>query len=207
MDYEKLKLLIEEAINNSDLIDWWVYFLIFIIVAIGSSLGSYFGSYLKRKAENVAIKEDIGKITSIMEEIRLIYTTQLETTKASLELSNQLKLTALDIRLQKHQEAYTHWLNLMRNLHHEKIGKFVIECEKWWTDNCLYLEPDARKSFKTASLLAVNFRELRDAKDKRQWFDTINEAGEKIVEAVGLLSLGDDETKSSEFDPSNPTDE
>jgi len=198
MDPEKLKALIEEAISNSDPFAWWFFILVILLSAIGAFLGSYF----RKKAENVATKEDIENITDKIEKVRSQYSEQLETVKASLQLSNQLKLAALDKRLEKHQEAYTLWLNLMWSLtDEEKIGPAVTNCQNWWNENCLYLGDDARRAFKTALLLAVNFRHLTnvDVKEKRKWFDSINIAGEKIVEGVNLPSLGEDESKNIEL--------
>lgn len=199
MDPEKLKTLIEEAISNSDPFAWWFYLLIILL----SAIGAFLGSYLRKKAENVATKEDIENITEKIEKVRSQYSEQLETVKASLQLSNQLKLAALDKRLQKHQEAYTLWLNLMWSLYdEEKIGPAVANCQNWWNENCLYLGEDSRGAFKTALLLAVHFRQLTnvDAKEKRKWFDSINDAGKKIIEGVNLPSLGEDEIKNIELD-------
>lgn len=199
MDPEKLKALIEEAISNSDPFAWWFFVLVILLSAIGAFLGSYF----RKKAENVATKEDVENITDKIEKVRSQYSEQLETVKASLQLSNQLKLAALDKRLQKHQEAYTLWLNLMWSLtDEEKIGPAVTNCQNWWNENCLYLGDDARGAFKTALLLAVNFRHLTnvDAKEKQKWFDSIHNAGVKIIEGVNLPSLGEDESKNIELD-------
>lgn len=84
MDPEKLKALIEEAISNSDPFAWWFYFLIILL----SAIGAFLGSYLRKKAENVATKEDIENITEKIEKIRSQYSEQLEAVKASLQLSN-----------------------------------------------------------------------------------------------------------------------
>ena len=198
MDYGQLKLIVEEAVNNATHFDWWLYPLILVIAAVGAFLGSY----LKKKAENVATKEDIEEITKKVEDIRTQYSEQLESHKASLQLSNQLKLAALDKRLQKHQEAYSLWRKLFFNLRkEEKIGPSIDECQKWWNENCLYLSDEARSAFHTAIFLAVDFRNIprTDSKEIKEWFNLIKAAAEKIVEAVNLPSLGEDEIK-----PINP---
>ena len=194
MDYSQIKMIVEEAIDKGIHFDWWVYLLFFVIVAFGA----FFGSYLKKKAENVATKEDIQEITKKIEDIRAYYSTQLESHKASLQLSNQLKLAALDKRLQKHQEAYSLWRKLLFNLRNEeKIGQSIDECQKWWDENCLYLGDEARSAFHTAIFLAVDFRNLprTEPKEIREWFNKIKMAGNKIIEAVNLPSLGEDEIK------------
>lgn len=103
MNYEQIKTIVEEVINNATIVNWWIYVLIIVF----SAIGGFLGAYLKKKAENIATKEDIKDITKKIEDIRSQYNKQLELHKASLQLSNQLKLAALDKRLEKHQEAFT----------------------------------------------------------------------------------------------------
>jgi len=70
-------------------------------------------------------------------------------------------LAALDKRLEKHQEAFTLWRNLLFCLRDEvKIGTAIDESEEWWKKNCLYLSDEARSAFHTALILAVDFRNL-----------------------------------------------
>ena len=191
MNYEQIKTIIEEAINNATIFDWRIYALIIVC----SAIGGFFGAYLKKKAENLATKEDIENITKKIEEIRSEYSKQLELHKASLQLSNQLKLAALDKRLDKHQEAFTLWRNLLFSLRDEdKIGTAIEEAQRWWDKHCLYLSDDARSAFHTAIFLAVDFRKLpRTDPNIKEWFQKINEAGKKIVEAVNLPPLNESE--------------
>ena len=194
MNYEQIKTIVEEAINNATMVDWWIYVLIIAF----SAIGGFLGAYLKKKAENLATKEDIEDITKKIEDIRSQYSKQLELHKASLQLSNQLKLAALDKRLEKHQEAFTLWRRLLFSLRDEdKIGSAIDESQKWWDKNCLYLSDEARSAFHTAVILAVDFRNLprTDPEMIREWFDKINEAGKKIVEAVNLPPLSEDKIK------------
>jgi hypothetical protein len=194
MDYGQLKLIVEEAVNNAINFHWWLYLLILLIAAAGAFLGSY----LKKKAEHLATKEDIEEITKKVEDIRTQYSEQLESHKASLQLSNQLKLAALDKRLQKHQEAYSLWRRLLFNLRNEeKIGQSIDECQRWWDENCLYLGDEARSAFHSAIFLAVDFRNIprTDSKEIQEWFRRIKAAGDRIIEAVNLPSLGEDEIK------------
>lgn len=192
MDYGQIKILIEDAVKNGINNNWWL-----LLILIAAGIGAFIGAYLKKKGENLATKEDIGEITKKIEAIRSEYNAQLESHKASLELSNQLKLAALDKRLQKHQEAYTLWRKLLFNLRREeKIGAIIGECQTWWDENCLYLGKEARAAFNTAISLAVDFRHLpgEDPKEIQKWFVEIEKAGKKIVEAVNLPPLGDNES-------------
>ena len=57
-----------------------------------------------------------------------------------------------------------------------------------------YLGKEARSAFNSAIFLAVDFRHLpREDPEIRKWFDEIEKAGKKIVEAVNLPSLGENE--------------
>ena len=81
----------------------WISVLVnAIIVLIGGLLLGYQKSYFKEKGKNLATKEDIEEITKKVEEVKSFYSQQLESQK----FQNQLKLTALDKRLEKHQKAY-----------------------------------------------------------------------------------------------------
>jgi len=194
MNYVQIKTLVEEAIKNGASLDWWVYILIIVF----SAVGGFLGAYLKKKAENLATKEDIEVITKRVEDIRSEYSKQLELHKASLQLSNQLKLASLDKRLEKHQEAFTLWRNLLFSLRDQiKIETAIDESQKWWDKNCLYLSDEARSAFHTAFILAVDFRNLpmTDSETIKEWFDKIDEAGKKIVEAVNLPPLSEDKIK------------
>ncbi len=59
MDSDQMKVIVEEAVNSAMHFDWWLYILILLI----SAIGAFLGTYLKKKAENVATKEDIEEIT------------------------------------------------------------------------------------------------------------------------------------------------
>ncbi len=198
MNYELIKTIVEEAINNATIVDWRIYVLIIVF----SATGGFLGAYLKKKAENLATKEDIEDITQKIENIRTEYSKQLELHKASLQLSNQLKLAAIDKRLEKHQEAFTLWRNLLFSLRDEdKIATAIDESQKWWDKYCLYLNDEARSAFQTAIILAIDFRNLpRTGPDTREWFNKIYEAGKKIVEAVNLPPLNEDMIKPNNKD-------
>ncbi len=110
------------------------------------ALKLYLSSYLMKKGENLATREDIAAITDKVESVRTQYATLIEELKAR----HQLRLAAVDRRLQAHQEAFTHWRNLMSATHTDDIGKVVTECQAWWEQNCVYLEPTVREAFVTA---------------------------------------------------------
>ena len=110
---------------------------------------------------------------------------------------NQIRMAALDKRLQAHQEAYALWWELMGQVHNtEKISEVALKCQDWWARNCLYLEPGARKEFKQAYILAHDFPSiLATDPEKRNWFKIINGVGELLAKGVELPSIGEDEAK------------
>ncbi|MFC0254627.1 hypothetical protein [Massilia consociata] len=63
--------------------------------------------------------------------------------------TQQLRMAALDKRLQAHQEAFALWRKLTMTKDAE-VGPAVIECQTWWEMNCLYLEPEVREAFPRA---------------------------------------------------------
>jgi hypothetical protein len=109
-------------------------------------LKSYFPPYLSKKAENLATREDIAAITHEIEGVRTQYAVLIEESKAK----HQLRLAAIDRRLQAHQEAFSLWRELMSGTHTQEIGKVVLKCQDWWEKNCLYLEPKVREAFVAA---------------------------------------------------------
>lgn len=159
-------------------------------------LKSFVPTYLNKKAENLATREDIAKITDEIERVRSQYTLVLEELKAR----HQLRLAAVERRLEAHQQAYTLWQELLSNIHTESIGCVVVKCQDWWNNNCLYLTPEARSAFNTAFHCALTHKDYKSTLAiqndlvERNW-DRIIAAGEAIVKGVELPSLGEAEFK------------
>lgn len=151
--------------------------------------------YLTEKGKNLATKEDVGEITRIVEGIKTDNSVLLE----ELKSKHQLKLAAIDRRLEVHQEAFTLWRELMSKVHTVEIHDTVIKCQTWWVKNCLYLEPEAREAFSKAyhSAAAHNgFLQSRDNVElvKQNWSIIIG-AGQVILEVVQLPRLTEAELK------------
>lgn len=112
----------------------------------------------------------------------------------------QLRLAALDKRLQAHQEAYTLWRHLLfADKRGAEIHEVVKECQDWWEGNCLYLSSEARQAFLRSYLSAHEHANLlgihADASlIKKAWSD-VERAGEAIVRGVYLPPIGDLESK------------
>lgn len=106
----------------------------------------FLSSCLSEKGRNHATREDIEEITRKVEGVRTQYVSLVEELKAR----HQLRLAAVDRRLQAHQDAFSLWRRLMAATHTEEVGKVVIECQSWWEQNCIYLEPTVREAFVAA---------------------------------------------------------
>jgi len=57
-----------------------------VITIVMGFVGAFLGAYIKRKGENVATKEDIGEITTVVEESKSFYTKELEHLKNDLAM-------------------------------------------------------------------------------------------------------------------------
>ena len=82
------------------------------ILVIGYIAKSYLPTYFKEKGKNLATKEDVGKITKEIEEVKHEYSTNLESVKS-----------ILSARLFTHQVRYQNEFNMLVNLS-EKLYKF-----------------------------------------------------------------------------------
>lgn len=190
MTPNEVKEIIDSAINQASWIKWW-HFLLWMIV---TAIGGYLGSFLHEKGKNLATKEDVGRITHEIESVKSIYIKEIE----NIREKQQLKLAAIDKRLEIHQRAYSLWRKLVSNVHKaDKIGDVVFECQEWWSNNCLYLSMQARGAFNKAIYCAFYHKDyLNDGPSnidliKKNWED-IMAAGESIEKAVDLPPLGDD---------------
>lgn len=149
-------------------------------------LKSFLPGYLSEKGKNLATKEDIAKITDEIERVKSQYAVLLEALKAK----HQLRLAAIDRRLEAHQEAFTLWRELLAHTHTEEVGKAVIKCQDWWEKNCLYLEPNVREAFSDAYSAAHTHNALLQGRSnvelvKENW-ERITKAGQIILEAAQL---------------------
>jgi hypothetical protein len=108
----------------------------------GVFVRTFFPSYFGEKGKNLATKEDITEITRKVQSVRHEYNSLVEELKAR----HQLRMAALDRRLQAHQEAFTHWRKLISN----DPDDAILACQTWWEKNCLYLEPNVRQAFVVA---------------------------------------------------------
>jgi len=88
MDYDQIKIIVDEAVKNAMHFDWWLYLLVLLI----SAIGAFSGSYLKKKAENVATKEDIEEITDSIEKVKNLYASQFEKMKSEIDSASTKRM-------------------------------------------------------------------------------------------------------------------
>ncbi|QNK66072.1 hypothetical protein [Variovorax sp. PAMC26660] len=173
-----------------------------ILNAVGMAylvLRSFGIGYGTKKGNNAADIEDLPRLTQIVEEIKQQNAMLLE----SLKSQNQLRVAAIDKRLQAHQEAFRHWSRLLTVVFdQEAMKQLVTECWEWWLSNCLYLEPSAREAFRIAMATAPDHAMIVDAnrgtgnaKPVQDSWANIFGAGDIIVKAVALpgLTVGEGE--------------
>lgn len=178
-------------------------------VVTGLMLKFYLPGYLGEKGKNLATKEDIEHITEKIESVKTQYALLVEATK----VENQLRVAALDKRLEKAQEAFALWRKLYKSTNSENWIDVVMECQTWWEQNCLYLEPAAREAFSaayTASNLHQDlFRNRVEARLITENFAKITSAGEILVKSVslpGLTKADRAEIAEATTPPAAPTD-
>ena len=156
----------------------------------------YLSSYLSEKAKNLATREDIEEITRKVEGVRTQYSSLLEELKAR----HQLRLAAVDRRLQAHQEAFALWRKLMAAVHTKDIGNVVTECQAWWELNCIYLEPVVREAFAIAYGAAHGHHSLVEGRSeaslvKSSW-KLITDFPNVLFRAIQLPALTELEAKA-----------
>lgn len=84
----------------------------------GLLLKSYFPEYFKKKAENLATKEDIADITHQIETVKLEYEKQLESTKADLSVL----VTRHGFRYEKEYDVLGRLTELLVELRDASVG-------------------------------------------------------------------------------------
>ena len=132
-----------------------------------------------------------------------IITSFVQYMMSEANIRQQLRVAALDKRLQAHQEAFTKWQRLIyTDRKAEEFTRVILDCQEWWDSNCLYLTADARKAFKKAYLAAdnhANFLAMHaDVDVIKAAYEDIQRAGKIIVEGICLPSIGEVESKRTD---------
>lgn len=119
----------------------------------------------------------------------------IEAVKAQVEIAkaergSAFALAALEKRLDIHQKAYRLWTELYWNWHENNVRDVAVRCQEFWYDNCMYLDPASRDSFKRILFHAGDFRSYDDAM-KQKVFDQLTDVGRNLTEGVDLHFMRD----------------
>ncbi len=101
------------------------------------------------------------------------------------------RLAAVDKRLKAHQEAFTHWINIYWNVDDRKVVGLVVEAQKWWTKNCIYLDTNSRVKFLDFLNNVHDFSEISNDEERNQHMAEFYKVGNLILEGVALPPIGE----------------
>ena len=119
---------------------------------------------------------------------------------SELDRNQELKLAALDKRLQAHQDAYSWWRKLMfADKESGEVYEVVEQCQNWWEANCVFLTREAREAFLKAYLSASDHAQFLaihadSVVVKAAWAD-VSRAGDIILQGVHLPPISELEAK------------
>lgn len=124
---------------------------------------------------------------------------------AEIDYKNQLRMVALERRLQAHQEAFALWRRLFFLTYgddQESLNDVARESRTWWDNNCLYLSKEVADAFLSAIFIATRLHDLHwrqttllssaqmeqltDSMEKN--WEKLKSAGEIIADGIGLPS-------------------
>lgn len=155
---------------------WWVY----LLLILGSVVAAFIGSYLGEKGKNLATKEDIEKITHQVEGVKRQHQEIIENLKAD----HQLRMLAVERRLQAHQEAFTLWRELFTAVHGPDVRRVADKCRIWWESNCVYLGPKSHHAFFEAFWAAAKHQSFLDS---RAPASAVSENWNRITDAPNII--------------------
>ncbi|MFM0471307.1 hypothetical protein [Paraburkholderia strydomiana] len=197
MDNQTIIQLASEIAGRLPAFSWSTLVIQAALMLTAGLAGGILGGYLSEKGKNLATRQDIGQLTRLVEDIKNEHIREIEMLKST----HQLRVAAIDRRLQAHQEAFALWRDLMQSLETENAVKTVVKCDRWWSDNCLYLEAAAREAFSNAYWSAQIYGQVKrrgsfSDRDSRVLTDRLQimaEAGNTIIKAVELPGLSEAE--------------
>jgi hypothetical protein len=148
----------------------------FAVTSIFSALFIILGWWLKSRLEG-SIGHEYAKIIELF------------------KTKNQLRIAALSERLRAHQQAYQLWREINTHLGSAEIHEVILKCDRWWGENCLYLEPEARNAFLTAFVRARDIEVYKNNSSSSslvtECHKQINDAGAIIESSVALPPLNE----------------
>jgi hypothetical protein len=160
-------------------------------------LKNHISSYLTEKGKNLATKEDIGQITHLVKSVEHQYNVLIK----QMEATQQLRMAAMDKRLEAHQQAFVLWTEVSSAaVDNGKIVPAVNKCKQWYYEHCLYLEPEVRTAFVDAFTEALHSNVLmggggKDEQKTASWA-TVNAFPDILFKAVQLPGISSTEVKN-----------
>jgi hypothetical protein len=119
----------------------WLELLVTVLIV---GFAGYFGAYFGEKGKNRATAEDVAGITKAIKTVEHSFNS-LET---RMNAQQEMRVACLPERLRVHQQAFVHQRNIMRVMNNkQQINTVSVEMEKWWEENCLYLDKGPRELF------------------------------------------------------------
>ena len=116
MTADEIKAAIDAAIGAKVILTYPQLLLLVLL----SGVAAYIGAYLKKKGENWATVEDVKVLTEKVEEIKIIYSKQIEDYKAELTRRT---------RAAKVGEFFSEWSNQQADF--AKLNAFSMELSLW----------------------------------------------------------------------------
>jgi hypothetical protein len=114
-----------------------------VLPALGSLAATFFASYFRKKGENLATREDLDKLTRLVESVKHENAMFVEEFKAG-----QIhRFVAAPERLAALQKAFVLWRNLFDVLRTAQFQEDLAAAKSWWNEHCLYMDNPARQSF------------------------------------------------------------
>lgn len=137
-------------------------------------------------------------------------TLHLELKKEAHELRLQeaqerhdLRLAAIDRRLEAHQQAFVKWFGLITAIQGaseskdgSRLGEEVAACEKWWSENWLYLGKEVSQDFRLAYYGAFPYFNMAgdraySSQDILEEWQRLNRFPQTLARAIDLPDFGE----------------
>ena len=133
MTPEDVQRIVETVLDQKQTFDWWPLILLILIGVVTL----YFISYLKKKAEDLATKEDIEEIT-----------TKVESIKASFQKENTLFLEKLrwELKVREQAERVAEYMAIARDLKESDTSEEYRRANRLNWELAMWLPEDLYKA-------------------------------------------------------------
>ena len=131
---------------------------------------TYLPSYLKKKAEQLATKEDIGEITEQVKKVETKYSSELEKLRSDLERKTHVSTSQFTLEFETYQEIWKSLVEVRRDLKDLALTFGAAEkssvCKKLQEDfNSLHKLAEQKRPFYPKEIWEELIKLLRDFDD------------------------------------------